>query len=262
MTCVLAPLAEEFFFRGFLFRVLHERINAVIAVLVTGIAFGLVHLPERRLDRHDRPQPVRNGTLRAVHPHVVFGSVHHVARIPQLDLVRLHEGAALVGIPAVDPCKRHDDACHRPVGLARAGLVAVIAALLLPAGALAQDPVPTPTPTPTPVPTPVPVAGTLKLQAQKVHRDGERKVALTRTAWRVRGVLTPYVAGQRSWSASSATAARSTSRSSSCSRSAAARPASSARRSPASARGGWPSRPSTSPRRRWTRCAARRCVST
>lgn len=45
MTCVLAPLAEEFFFRGFLLRVLHERTNAVIAVLITGIAFGLVHLP-------------------------------------------------------------------------------------------------------------------------------------------------------------------------------------------------------------------------
>jgi membrane protease YdiL (CAAX protease family) len=45
MTCVLAPLAEEFFFRGFLFKVLHERTNVVIAVLVTGVAFGLVHLP-------------------------------------------------------------------------------------------------------------------------------------------------------------------------------------------------------------------------
>ena len=30
-----------------------------------------------------------------------------------------------------------------------------------------------------------------------MHRDGERKVALTRTSWRVRGVLTPYVAGQQ-----------------------------------------------------------------
>ena len=45
MTCFLAPLAEEFFFRGFLFRVLHERTNVVIAVVVAGIAFGLVHLP-------------------------------------------------------------------------------------------------------------------------------------------------------------------------------------------------------------------------
>jgi membrane protease YdiL (CAAX protease family) len=45
MTCLVAPLAEEFFFRGFLFRVLHEKTGAVVAVLVTGIAFGLVHLP-------------------------------------------------------------------------------------------------------------------------------------------------------------------------------------------------------------------------
>jgi len=45
MVCLLAPLAEEFFFRGFLLRVLHEKTNVVIAVAITGIAFGLVHLP-------------------------------------------------------------------------------------------------------------------------------------------------------------------------------------------------------------------------
>lgn len=45
MVCIFAPLAEEFFFRGFLFRVLHERTNLPAAVLVSGIAFGLVHLP-------------------------------------------------------------------------------------------------------------------------------------------------------------------------------------------------------------------------
>jgi lipoprotein-anchoring transpeptidase ErfK/SrfK len=44
---------------------------------------------------------------------------------------------------------------------------------------------------------PPPAEGKLTLQAQRVHRDGERKVALTRTAWRVRGVLTPYIAGQQ-----------------------------------------------------------------
>ena len=36
----------------------------------------------------------------------------------------------------------------------------------------------------------------MKLQAQKVHRDGERRVALTRDSWRVRGELRPFVAGQ------------------------------------------------------------------
>jgi lipoprotein-anchoring transpeptidase ErfK/SrfK len=66
---------------------------------------------------------------------------------------------------------------------------------VLPASAAAQDP-PVPTPTPTPVPTPEPVQGTLKLQAQKVLRDGERRVALTRASWRVRGELRPFVPGQ------------------------------------------------------------------
>jgi membrane protease YdiL (CAAX protease family) len=45
MTCVAAPLAEEFFFRGFLFRVLWERTNVSVATIATGLAFGLVHLP-------------------------------------------------------------------------------------------------------------------------------------------------------------------------------------------------------------------------
>jgi uncharacterized protein len=45
MTCLIAPLAEEFFFRGFLFRVLNERIGVVWAVAIGGFAFGLVHLP-------------------------------------------------------------------------------------------------------------------------------------------------------------------------------------------------------------------------
>jgi membrane protease YdiL (CAAX protease family) len=46
MTCVAAPLAEEFFFRGFLFRVLWERINVSVATVVTGVLFGLVHAPD------------------------------------------------------------------------------------------------------------------------------------------------------------------------------------------------------------------------
>ncbi len=37
---------------------------------------------------------------------------------------------------------------------------------------------------------------TLTLKAQKTLRDGEKRVALTRQAWRVRGVVRPYVAGQ------------------------------------------------------------------
>ena len=50
MTCVLARLAEEFFFRGFLFRVLAERLNAGWGVVIAGGIFGLVHLPGGSLE--------------------------------------------------------------------------------------------------------------------------------------------------------------------------------------------------------------------
>src|SRR5215212_7501401 len=45
MTCLVAPLAEEFFFRGFVFRVLWERTNVPVATIATGAAFGIVHKP-------------------------------------------------------------------------------------------------------------------------------------------------------------------------------------------------------------------------
>ena len=100
MTCVLAPLAEEFFFRGFLFRALAERLNLVVG---------------RRPRRRDlRPRPPagreRRGRDRARHPwrdalpdallHGVLGAVHHHARKFQLFGVRCYEGAPLVGISA------------------------------------------------------------------------------------------------------------------------------------------------------------------
>ena len=71
--------------------------------------------------------------------------------------------------------------------------------MALPAAAGAQDPPPAPPPAPTPAPTPPPAPpaeGSLALKAQRVHRDGPRRVVLTRDAWRVRGVVRPYVAGQ------------------------------------------------------------------
>jgi L,D-transpeptidase catalytic domain len=97
-----------------------------------------------------------------------------------------------VGIPAVDRRERHRDARRVPArhaaraALACAGLIA----LALPAAAAAQ------VPPPPPPPAPPPAQGSLALQAEKVHRDGPRRVALTRDAWRVRGVVRPYVPGQ------------------------------------------------------------------
>jgi hypothetical protein len=43
LVCVVAPIAEELFFRGFLFGALRKH-GLVIAALVSGVTFGLVHV--------------------------------------------------------------------------------------------------------------------------------------------------------------------------------------------------------------------------
>jgi len=43
LVAFVAPIVEEFFFRGFLFGVLRERIGVLGAVLVAGAIFGIIH---------------------------------------------------------------------------------------------------------------------------------------------------------------------------------------------------------------------------
>jgi hypothetical protein len=45
LVCVLAPICEEIFFRGFMFRVFADRMGVAAAALLSGAIFGLVHLP-------------------------------------------------------------------------------------------------------------------------------------------------------------------------------------------------------------------------
>jgi membrane protease YdiL (CAAX protease family) len=45
LTCMFAPFAEEFFFRGFMFTVFARRMGPVWAALLVGVVFGLVHAP-------------------------------------------------------------------------------------------------------------------------------------------------------------------------------------------------------------------------
>lgn len=45
LTCLVAPLAEELFFRGFMFSVLAGRLGVWWGALITGLVFGLIHLP-------------------------------------------------------------------------------------------------------------------------------------------------------------------------------------------------------------------------
>jgi membrane protease YdiL (CAAX protease family) len=45
LTCMFAPIAEEFFFRGFMFTVLARRMGPLWAAIAVGTVFGLVHAP-------------------------------------------------------------------------------------------------------------------------------------------------------------------------------------------------------------------------
>lgn len=45
MTCVVAPVAEEIFFRGFMFRVFNAKLGPVWGTLLASVIFGLVHAP-------------------------------------------------------------------------------------------------------------------------------------------------------------------------------------------------------------------------
>jgi len=51
VVMILAPLAEEFFFRGFLYRTLRGRFSVVGAALVDGLVFGFVHYSFDGLDQ-------------------------------------------------------------------------------------------------------------------------------------------------------------------------------------------------------------------
>jgi membrane protease YdiL (CAAX protease family) len=43
-VCIVAPIVEEFVFRGLLFRSIRDRYGAVLGVILSGVAFGLIHI--------------------------------------------------------------------------------------------------------------------------------------------------------------------------------------------------------------------------
>jgi membrane protease YdiL (CAAX protease family) len=43
MVICVAPVAEEFFFRGFFYRALRSRYSVLVAALIDGILFGIIH---------------------------------------------------------------------------------------------------------------------------------------------------------------------------------------------------------------------------
>ena len=82
--------------------------------------------------------------------------------------------------------------------MSRAAALAVAGALLLlPAAASAQDPAPPPAAPPPPAPAPAPVVPKLALQVERALPVGHDLVVLRKHAYRLRGTMTPAVAGQR-----------------------------------------------------------------
>ena len=45
MIICVAPVAEEFFFRGFFYRALRSRYSILVAALIDGLVFGIIHYP-------------------------------------------------------------------------------------------------------------------------------------------------------------------------------------------------------------------------
>ena len=43
VVIVVAPVAEEFFFRGFFYRALRSRLGVLSAAAIDGLVFGLIH---------------------------------------------------------------------------------------------------------------------------------------------------------------------------------------------------------------------------
>ena len=50
MVVCVAPVAEEFFFRGFFYRALRSRFSVIVAALLDGALFGVIHYPGDGVD--------------------------------------------------------------------------------------------------------------------------------------------------------------------------------------------------------------------
>jgi hypothetical protein len=82
--------------------------------------------------------------------------------------------------------------------VSRALALAAALVLLSPAVAAAQEPPPVPPPAPPPPPpAPAPPPPQIAMVAEKVLRVGGEKIVLRRRSFRLRGTMTPAVAGQR-----------------------------------------------------------------
>ena len=91
LICVVAPIAEELFFRGFLFSVLRRWLGVAGGAVLTGVIFGVIHCRARRRGRPGPARRVRRAAVRRLLEDGLADPVHGAARAQQRDLVRRHQ---------------------------------------------------------------------------------------------------------------------------------------------------------------------------
>ena len=209
----IAPLTEEFVFRGFLFTVLWERTNVPVATVVTGGRSSGSSTSRARTGSACSCSGVLGAVLcllfwRTVSliPCIVLHSFHNsisfgvVKELPWWGFLLLVAGSVTTTL-AMSCSPRGSGRRPRP---RRAGCCRPRSdARWSPAAASAQTPTPTPTP-PAPTPTPVPTPPPPPPAPGHAAAEGRRSATATRAApsrsratpWRIRGELRPYVAGQ------------------------------------------------------------------
>ena len=192
LVCVMAPIAEELFFRGFCFTALRRWIGLVPGALLTGLIFGGIHAgsadavflpPLAFLGMALCVLYYRTGSLL---PCMVLHAFNNSLALGVsqnwdfLAVIALMAGSAAVVLAIVLPFTRSQPArrgCMRSCARRR-GRALDRGGAAVPAAAAAQDPLPTPTPTPpaptpTPTPTPTPPPAPAPRQGRRVAEAGQ-----------------------------------------------------------------------------------------
>ena len=188
LTCVVAPICEEFLFRGYIFTALRSWRGTWPAAVITGLVFGAVHagsapaldlVPLAGLGFGLCLLYRYSGSL---YPCIAAHSLNNSLAFAALEGWGWQAPVLMIAALADDRRARAAGQAHRPdrpggaaVGAQRIGSRQMLAPAAHP-------------------PAPVPVAGQIKLVLQ--HVGGSPLFALLGQRVVVRGVVTPYVGGQ------------------------------------------------------------------
>ena len=175
--------------------------DAAVGVVADRRLFSLVHAGGTAVRLSSSALRPRCRAVPAVPSHRTLSAVHRIARAEQRDRVRSDKEmawpVALVTVVGCVVARVHRAGVRRARrrrgrGVTRARAARRGAALLLPAAAAAQDPGPAPA-----APAPAAAEPAIAMEAAKVYVAGHDEVALRGKAYRLRGTMTPAVAGEK-----------------------------------------------------------------